>query len=293
MLKLVKSMLSRYYALEFAGSVAELDKREIALMYEEGKMLRHKHFNDISQLRQYLDRFPPIHLYYSTAYYSNPSAVTMEAKGWLGADVVFDIDSDKLDCDRYYKCISEGHYYASVIYDILKTEIGETPEVRFSGTRGFHIVSYKLKTLSRDGRTNLVQYIFSRYKHAVKYIHRVEVSPKIGSMRRAGAQLLSDKAIDVQVVLDVHRLIRFPDSVHGKSGLRCVKIELDKSYDPYSIIEKAMWARGVLKVNVVKREQHPKDKIFDIECGGVCTLPAQVALYALLRGFAEPLRKGV
>lgn len=293
MYKLVKIMLSRYYKYDFAGNVNELDKREIAVMYEEGKMLRHKHFSNINELRQYLSKFPPLHLYYSTAYYSNPSAVTMEAKGWLGADVVFDIDSDKFDCDRYYKCISEGHYYATIIYDIVKTEIGATPTVRFSGTRGFHIAVDKLKTLSRDGRTNLIQYIFSRYKPAVKYIHRIEVAPRIGSMRRAQVQLLPEKAIDVQVLLDIHRLIRFPDSIHGKSGLRCIEIDLNKSYDPYSIIEKASWARGTLKIRVVNNSQNPKDKIFDIECEGVCNMPAQVALYAILRNLAEPLKTAV
>ncbi|MGB9774495.1 MAG: hypothetical protein ACPL4I_10820 [Bacteroidota bacterium] len=284
MLAVVKKMLSRYYAQEFSYEVPGLSKREIAVMYEGGKMLRHKHFDDLNKLKQYLSQYPPLNVYYSTAYYENPSAPTMEAKGWQGADVVFDIDTDKYECYRYYQCLSMGHYYASVIYDILKTELGVQPTVRFSGTRGFHIHVPELKHLDKNGRQKLLEYIFGRYKISEKYV-------KIGSAARAGRQLLPENAFDVQVLLDVHRVIRYPDTVHGKSGLRCLDLDINKSYDPHRIVEDASWAKGELKVYVKEAGQNPRDAVFTIDCTGACTLPAQVALYALLRNLAEPIRR--
>lgn len=288
MFLLVKKMLARYYDEEFVVEVPALPKREVAVMYES-KMLRHKHFESADALRRYLAKFPPLHVYYSTAYYSNPSAITMEAKGWEGADVVFDIDSDKFECDRYYKCLAEGHYFASVIYDIVTTELGVRPKVTFSGTRGFHIHIYELSQLSKDGRGHLLEYILGNYKRAEKYISNKAVYVKYGSFRRSGAKLIPQNAVDAQVLLDVHRLIRMPNTIHGKSGLKCMYIDINKSYDPYGIVEKASWALGYVKV-VVESRPDKKDEIFPIECSGVCNLDAQTALFALLRGYAKPLK---
>ena len=56
-------------------------------------MLRHQSFLDADRLRSSLSTVVPSDVYYSSAYYERPTE-EMRAKGWLGADLVFDIDAD-------------------------------------------------------------------------------------------------------------------------------------------------------------------------------------------------------
>jgi len=58
-------------------------------------MIRHKSFEDEDGLRQFLMTSFPSDAYYSCAYYDDPEAA-MEKKGWLGADLIFDIDADHI-----------------------------------------------------------------------------------------------------------------------------------------------------------------------------------------------------
>jgi len=98
-LKLLKSLFSRYYRYaEFTTDFPrDLPRREIALqLLENEAMVRHLSFNSIEDLRKYVVKNVPSHLYYSTAYYENPGVDDMDQKGWLGAELVFDIDVDHI-----------------------------------------------------------------------------------------------------------------------------------------------------------------------------------------------------
>ena len=66
-------------------------------------MLRHKAFARIKDLRSFLGEVVPSDVYRSCAYYENPE-VEMDKKGWLGADLVFDIDADHIPsiCDKLH-----------------------------------------------------------------------------------------------------------------------------------------------------------------------------------------------
>jgi DNA primase small subunit len=65
------------------------------LLLEKRVMLRHKGFIDAESLRSALCSVVPSDVYYSIAYYERPEE-EMKAKGWLGADLVFDIDADHI-----------------------------------------------------------------------------------------------------------------------------------------------------------------------------------------------------
>ena len=85
-------------------SPAMLNQREFGfLLFKEHIMLRHKIFANINDLRLFLGEIVPSDVYYSIAYYDNPEA-EMDKKGWLGADLVFDIDADHIPtaCDKYH-----------------------------------------------------------------------------------------------------------------------------------------------------------------------------------------------
>ena len=73
-----------------------IKKREFGfLLFKERIMLRHKAFRDVDTLRSFLKKIVPSDVYYSSAYYESPER-EMEEKGWLGADLIFDIDADHI-----------------------------------------------------------------------------------------------------------------------------------------------------------------------------------------------------
>ena len=75
---------------------ASIKKREFGfLLLKERIMLRHKGFRSIDDLRPFLKTIVPSDVYYSSAYYESPER-EMRGKGWLGADLIFDIDADHI-----------------------------------------------------------------------------------------------------------------------------------------------------------------------------------------------------
>ena len=72
-------------------------EREYGFLLFGGKfMVRHRAFKDQASLLSAVRDLVPLHVYFSTAYYRDPVA-PMEQKGWIGADLVFDIDADHLN----------------------------------------------------------------------------------------------------------------------------------------------------------------------------------------------------
>ena len=94
-------------------SPISLGQREFAyLLFKERFMIRHKRFNGIDNLRSVLAEVVPSDVYHSCAYYENPD-FDMDKKGWLGADLVFDIDADHIptSCNKIhdeFKCAKCG-----------------------------------------------------------------------------------------------------------------------------------------------------------------------------------------
>ena len=178
----VKVQFRRYYSTMAVSVEAPTDtnQREFGFLLFEGKaMLRHMSFKDVGELRRGISENIPAHVYYSSAYYSDPEA-EMEWKGWLGADLVFDIDADHIDtpckaehdrwrcsscgregigkvpetcqncgkasfdeetwlCDR---CLDMAKYEAQKLLDMLIGDFGFSPKdlrVNFSGNRGYHV----------------------------------------------------------------------------------------------------------------------------------------------------------
>ncbi|MCW4008424.1 MAG: DNA primase small subunit PriS [Candidatus Bathyarchaeota archaeon] len=81
-----------------------IGQRELGfLLFKERVMVRHKSFESMSSLKRFLSETVPSDVYHSCAYYENPEA-EMSKKGWLGADLVFDIDADHIPtpCDKVH-----------------------------------------------------------------------------------------------------------------------------------------------------------------------------------------------
>jgi len=102
----IKEKFAEYYRLNSAiiSPPSSLINREFAFfLLKERIMIRHKGFKDTEELRTLIKTMTPSDVYYSSAYYENPEA-TMDAKEWLGADLVFDIDADHIptSCDKQH-----------------------------------------------------------------------------------------------------------------------------------------------------------------------------------------------
>jgi DNA primase small subunit len=94
----IQDKFAEYYKQQSASIMAPstLERREFGfLLLEKKVMLRHKGFRDVEALRSSLATVVPSDVYYSSAYYERPEE-EMKAKGWLGADLIFDIDADHI-----------------------------------------------------------------------------------------------------------------------------------------------------------------------------------------------------
>jgi DNA primase small subunit len=84
--------------------ISEFAQREFGFfILKNRKMVRHKVFRNKTDLRVFLSKNVPSDVYRSAAYYEDPEA-KMSEKGWLGADLVFDIDADHIStsCNKIH-----------------------------------------------------------------------------------------------------------------------------------------------------------------------------------------------
>ncbi|MFQ5910742.1 MAG: DNA primase catalytic subunit PriS [Thermoplasmata archaeon] len=144
-------------------------RREFGFMFFVGDYVqRHLGFKSRNEVKRFfLDRVPS-HAYYSSAYYENPGAATMDQKGWLGADLIFDLDADHISRVKglsFEKQLHEIKVEAiSLIDDFLLADFGFSEDdllITFSGGRGYHVhvKSPKVLTLTSPERREIVDFI--------------------------------------------------------------------------------------------------------------------------------------
>lgn len=121
---IIKSLFLEYYKKKMIKyEIEDIDMREFGFQFfDSNSMVRHKAFKNYNELYKFILSNIPRHIYYSTAIYANPAAPTMEAKDWLGAELVFDIDADHLDTP----CKYEHDYW--ICTNCNHMEFGPTPQ---------------------------------------------------------------------------------------------------------------------------------------------------------------------
>lgn len=129
---------------------------------------RHRGFSDKNSLHSYLTSRAPHSCFHSTAYYQDPSKGKMSEKGWLGADLIFDLDGDHLPgvSDNDFPSMIEviqGQAWR-LWNEFLEPEFGfneRYAQFTFSGHRGFHIHvrDPSLMHLDSNARREIVNYI--------------------------------------------------------------------------------------------------------------------------------------
>ena len=186
-LKFLESLTRSYYRERARLEVPrDFVYREFAAQtWFSTSYIRHIAFTRESEIKEFAVSKAPRHFYYSSARYDQPGATDMDSKGWLGADIVFDIDADHLpECidktvnieDKALgvkasfapsECVRRAAIEALLLTDILVNELGfQTRDVRieFSGHRGFHVIvntmgNSEWERAGPDVRRELVNYV--------------------------------------------------------------------------------------------------------------------------------------
>lgn len=138
---------------------------------EKQVMRRHLAFASADDFYGYLQENAPAHAYYSTALYQNPTA-EMAKKGWLGADLIFDLDADhivdaaELPRYSYEDLLALVKQETLKLLDFLLNDFGFAEpelELAFSGSRGYHIhvPTAAVRALGSRERREVVDYVMA------------------------------------------------------------------------------------------------------------------------------------
>lgn len=179
----LKSAYKEYYyrhadSIEFPS---EVSSREFGYIPLGGSMVRHLSFKSEGEAIAEILRQNPSSVYCSNARYSSPT-LSMEEKGWLGAELIFDIDATDIPtlckkghdlwyCEKCHAsgklprpqrcpkcegptaefhgtcevCLAASKEHARRVVDFLVSDFGtslKATRVYFSGNRGYHIHVY-------------------------------------------------------------------------------------------------------------------------------------------------------
>ncbi len=168
-LEFVKQRFSEYYQKTVHLAPPSIEQREWGFVlfspgYPEIHMRRHIGFSSRDELFGYVKNLVPAHAYYSVAYYERPDAPTMKEKGWLGADLIFDLDADHIMRGPYDVMLARVKEEALKLLAMLTEEFGIDPktiDVVFSGGRGYHIhvKDIALRTWGSAERREMIDYV--------------------------------------------------------------------------------------------------------------------------------------
>ncbi len=165
----LRAQWRRYYQSTKRILPDRFGRREFGFMFFNSTMvIRHIGFSREQELNDFLVSKVPAHAYYSSAYYEKPNAPTMEEKGWLGADLIFDLDADHLPNAKsmtYPEMLEAIRQRIIKLHDdFLEADFGfDASKMRlvFSGGRGYHIHVFdeRVWTLGSHERREIVDWI--------------------------------------------------------------------------------------------------------------------------------------
>lgn len=196
----MRTLFREYYTRAELLLPPDFQLREFAFqLFGSSTYVRHKSFISESELRSYLVQHTPLHAYFSAARYLDPARTSMEEKGRIGTDLVFDIDADHIpgceeeaviyylcpECGAAYtepvdkcqhcgakpikqvfvseKCIQQAAHQALMLVDVIREDLGhKNMTITFSGHRGFHIhvmLPDDVAKMGSEARREILQYL--------------------------------------------------------------------------------------------------------------------------------------
>ena len=315
----LRELFQAYYSLNPPLVLPkDMARREFAFQpFGIESYVRHLAFKDEAALRSYLRAKTPRHAYHSVGIYELPEAPSMEEKGWLGSDLLFDIDLDHPGlCGSQViddACLAKGFEMAQRVAKVVERLLGGRALIYFTGHRGFHVRGKcdDCLTLGREERKEIaalvradgidLSYLFpldSRLPPAAPSPEdpgwRGLIAEGLGGGTRLKVSELSGLIaglavdIDAMVTEDPSRLTRIPGSLNAKGTL--IVTPLCDSFSPGPMLSPF---RGELEAKALR--QIDEAKVLGYSVGAVegeeLALPAPAALYLWSSGLVE-LRGG-
>lgn len=165
----LKKRFAEYYKKTDMELPERFGKREFAFMHFGAKMMRrHIAFSKRSRFISFIQQMIPAHIYYSSAFYQKPDAPTMGEKGWMGAELIFDLDLDHLKnvknigYEEGLRIVKEE--FKKLVEEFLIDDFGFQRNnllLYFSGGRGYHchVIDPRVFQLNGNERREIVDYI--------------------------------------------------------------------------------------------------------------------------------------
>jgi DNA primase small subunit len=168
-LEFLRQRFGAYYQEDRLSLPPTVAQREWAVVlfdpdYPEIHMHRHMGFPGKEEVLAYIRNMAPAHLYYSSAYYALPHAPTMPEKGWLGADLIFDLDADHITRGPYEMMLERVRQETEKLIGMLTGELGFPAagiELVFSGGRGYHVHvrDMEIRGWGSEERREVIDYV--------------------------------------------------------------------------------------------------------------------------------------
>jgi len=189
--KFLRSRFREYYLEVSLEPPPNLERREWGFILFDDMpkfvMRRHKSFPTRSELVDYVRTEVPAHAYHSAALYERPGAPTMREKGWLGADLIFDLDADHLRNapPTYSEMLDLVKVETEKLLEFLLDDFGfagEEVRVVFSGGRGYHIHvrDPRVTDLGSGERREIVDYLTGRGLEVARFISEGQAEGDFG-----------------------------------------------------------------------------------------------------------------
>lgn len=358
--RLLRGLFSEYYAKKAEFSIPSLEKREFGIGNVKKIDARHLCFGNEHEFRNYLITNTPLFVSHSAAYYERPGATPQDRKGWLGADLIFDLDLHAEGKYGVYAVLGRVRQdVIRLVEDFLAGDFGIAKKemaIVFSGNRGYHvhIRDAAYHDLGPEERRELGDYIngigldYTRFfneeeipgrriakvmgpkptdygyrgRFAKAVVKAIENEPKKistifsntekrqkfvagineGDYNRSSidniverlkpiADSLPVNSIDTDkgVTMDVHKLIRVPNSIHGETGLMAAIVPDIHSFSPLddALAFSMTKSRGVELIEDVPALHFGKQEFGAMKKGEKKELPEAFAIFLLAKGSAK------
>lgn len=174
-LPLINNLFKEYYKGVTDIAPDRISEREFGIGNFDVKIAqRHMSFKQEGDLKAYLSTNAVPYISYSAAYYKDAAGRPMEAKGWLGSELIFDLDVTDMNlpchlthpkswiCEHCLEGVKEETQ--KLIEDFLIPDFGFSDRelnVNFSGNRGYHVHIKREDVLKLDAnaRKEISSYI--------------------------------------------------------------------------------------------------------------------------------------
>jgi predicted DNA primase small subunit len=318
----MKKIFFREHYEKTIFGVTDIQRREIALQNwgSQGINNRHRYYDSVTNLQAVLGSSTNVSaVFASTGYFLDPNETDTGKRGYLGHDLVIDIDKELKDSrkDWLEDMCEITDNLVNVLHGVLGYSLDDL-ELEFSGNKGFHILIKGHKNLPDEDRRQIIEFLMG------DKIDRKNLVPSLGGwgkefakgcrtiaglctddkkanedmllligLPKVHAKKIGDLAsseivrnplkqgrldmfdakttnairnwsiksrkesfstIDKVVTVDKNRILRVAGSLHPKSGLVCLPLELSDLSNPEIIFEKLKVAGGLDEVTLALTE---------------------------------------